>query len=88
MTDQWENRKRAYRYIVEKSRQQNLELRYNSDRRVADVNYVSLDDLKRLKEGLSNPSQELVSTLKKLFSHIASEHETDEYQFTPFLTKT
>lgn len=79
-----ENRKRAYQYIKEQSEKLNP----ISDKAITDVNYVSLDELIRLKNGLADPSLELVQALRKLFIGVASKEEMYEYLFRPFHHKT
>ena len=83
-----ESRKRAYRYIMEQVKKLRWDLNYNLGKTTADVNYVSLSDLEGLKEGIADPSHELVVTLEKLLSHVASEAEIDNYLVTPSLPKT
>ena len=84
MLELHENRQKAYQYIVELSKILNLDLEHRLDKTINEIDYISLNDLKNLKEGLSDPSQELVSALKKLCSHIASENEINERLVTPF----
>lgn len=88
MADRRESRKRAYRYIMEQAKKLPWNLNHKSGKLTADINYVSLSDLKDLKEGLVDPSHELVVALKTLFSHVASEAEINDYLVTPFLPKT
>ena len=87
MIDRGENRKRAYQYIVEQAKKINWDLTPKSPGIIADNRYISLDDLLGLKEGLSDPPQELVITLKKLLSHVVSETEIDDYLVRPFLSE-
>ena len=42
----------------------------------------------RLKEGLDDPSPELVRALKKLLLGVVSEAEIDKYLVSPFQPKT
>jgi hypothetical protein len=84
----FQRRKIAYRYITELSKNLNRSLLYKSDRVLDDICYVSLNDLEELKEGLSDPSQELIFLVKKLFSDVASENEIDNYLIKPFVHKT
>ena len=87
MTTRGESRKIAYQYIVEQSKKPNLKLSLTSDEVVKDVN-ISLDELMRLKEGLDDPSPELVRALKKLLLGVVSEAEIDKYLVSPFQPKT
>ena len=52
---------------------------------IVELNNISLDDLEKLKEGLSDPSQEIVSVLKKIFSPVATKNGSEDYLVTPFL---
>ena len=87
MSKRRESRKRAYRYIVEQATKLNRDLGHESDKTIADIDYISLYDLEELKEGLSDPPQELVVKLKKIFRHVASEAKIDQYLVRPFLPK-
>ena len=82
-----ESRKIAYQYIVEQSKKPNLQLSVTSDEVIKDVN-ISLAELMRLKEGLDDPSLELVRALKKLLLGVVSEVEIDKYLVRPFQPKT
>ena len=88
MTSRRESRKRAYHYIITQGTKLNLDLSRTSDKAAADANYISLNDLVGLKEGLTGPTQQLVVALKKLLKSVASEVEIDEYLVKPFHTKT
>ncbi len=87
MTNRRQNRIRAYRYIVEQAKKMDQNLNYVSEKAFADVGYISLDELAKLKEGAIDPPAELVISLKKLFSGIASKAEIDDYLVTPFLSE-
>ena len=88
MTSRRESRKRAYHYIITQATKLNLDLSRTSDKAAADANYISLNDLVGLKEGLTDPTQQLVVALKKLLKSVTSEVEIDEYLVKPFHTKT
>jgi hypothetical protein len=47
---------------------------------------LSLDELRLLKEGIEDPSQDLVSALKYLSKDIISKDEIDRYLVIPFLS--
>ena len=66
MKDQSGNRMRAYRYIVEQAKKVNPGLRFELERTLADVTYISLDDLLRLKKSRDDPSPELIVALNPL----------------------
>jgi hypothetical protein len=82
--DRRENRIRAYQYIVERAPKTSLAISYLSEKTLAEIGYISLDDLRTLKEGLTDPSPQLVATLKKLLGSVASEAEIEDYLVTPF----
>jgi len=88
LTSHRESRKRAYHYVITQATKLNLDLSRTSDKAVSDVSYISLNDLVGLKEGLVNPTQQLVVALRKLLKSVASEVEIDEYLVKPFHTKT
>jgi hypothetical protein len=79
---------RAYRYIVEQAKKVNPGLSFESERTLADVTHISLDDLARLKEGRDDPSPELVVALKRLLRPVTSETDFDDYLVKPFLPET
>ena len=87
MTSRCESRTRAYHYVVERAQKVNWDLAAETNRKTADAYFISLDDLTWLKEGLSDPSRELVAVCKQLFRRVASEAEIDSYLATPFLTE-
>ncbi len=88
MTSRRESRKRAYHYIITQATKLNLDLSRISDKAAADANYISLNDLVGLKEGLTDPTQQLVVALKEILKGVTSEVEIDEYLVKPFHTKT
>ncbi|MFC2073173.1 hypothetical protein ACFLUU_10885 [Chloroflexota bacterium] len=83
-----ESRKRAYHYIITQATKLNLDLSSTSEKAAADANYIFLNYLVGLKEGLTDPTQQLVGALKKLLKSVASEVEIDEYLVKTFHTKT
>lgn len=85
MTNQHESRKRAYDYVIGQAKKVNWDPPIDSDERLADVLDISLDELRSLKEGLSDPSQKLVVEFKKLFGPVINEAEIDSHLITPFL---
>jgi len=88
LTSKRESRKRAYHYVVRQTKKLDLNLMHGSDKTITDINYISLGDLVGLKEGLADPAQELVVTLKELLKDVASEAEIDEYLVKPFGPET
>ena len=84
MTDRRESRKKVYCYIAEQAKKLNLDLSNRTNDRMTKVNFISLNDLAALKEGLSDPPQELVASLKKLLRTIASDAKIDDYLVRPF----
>ena len=87
MTTRSESRKIAYQFIIVQSKKPNLKLSVTSDEVIKDVN-ISLDELIRLKEGLDDPSPELVRALKKLLLGVVTEAEIDKYLVRSFQPKT
>ena len=87
MTTRGESRKIAYEYIVKQSKKLNLKLSLTSVEVLKDIN-ISLNELIRLKEGLDDPSPELVQALKKLLLGVATVVEIDKYLVRPFQPKT
>ena len=83
MSDRSDSRKIAYQYIVKQSDKLNLKLSRTSDEAIRDAN-ISLNELMRLKEGLADPSPELVQALKKLLLGVATEAEIEKYLVIPF----
>ena len=77
-----ENRKAAYQFIVRQTEKISLA----SDKLINEYDNISLslDELTRLKEGLVDPSPELVQALKKILSSVVSETEIDKYLVKPF----
>ncbi|MCK4696667.1 MAG: hypothetical protein KAT53_00015 [Dehalococcoidia bacterium] len=87
MTTRGESRKIAYQYIVKQSKKLNLRLSLTSDEVLKDIN-ISLNELIKLKEGLDDPSPELVQALKKLLLGVATVVEIDKYLVRPFQPET
>ena len=85
MTNRHESRTKAYRYIIEQVKKGNLGPGHDIEETLADVDYISLGDLVKLKEGLVDPSPELAAALKKLLRPVASGTEIDDHLVTPFL---
>ena len=86
LTTRIESRKIAYQYIVKQSKKLNLKLNLTSGEALKDIN-ISLNELIRLKEGLDDPSPELIRALKKLLLGIVSEAEIDKYLISAFQPK-
>ena len=81
------DRKTAYHYIIETTKGIRVPP-IDSDERLADVFDISLDEIKSLKGGLSDPSAKLVHEFKKLHGPMIREDEVDSYLVTPFLTNS
>ena len=73
----------AYSYILRKIREAGY---FQYDRSYPRTNdyYLALDDLDKLRNGLSDPDEQLVLTLKKLLKHVASEAEINKFLVEPF----
>ena len=87
MTSQRAKRRKAYEYILNQSKKLDLELLHKEDKTIANISYIPLSDIENVKEGIADPSEELVEVLKKLFCHIASEAEIEDHLVKPFLDK-
>jgi len=72
-----EIRRQAYAYI----RQRLAELPV--DGAEPDL-FVPLDDLRLLREGLADPSAELVASLRRLFGYVVGETEFETHLVLPF----
>lgn len=83
MVNEVDDRKRAYQYLVEQAKRINWSPLIDSDKRLADVLDVPISELTSLKEGLSNPSDKLVTGFKKLVCTQVSESEVDLYLTKP-----
>ena len=72
-------RKTAYEYIKAQTS------KYPGQMRRTDLSVViSLEDIRSLKEGLADPSVELVASLKQLFKDVSAPDEIDAYLVAPF----
>ena len=87
MRDRRRSQTRAYHFIIEQAQKVNQDLSRKPDKRLESINYISLDDLLRLNEGVIDPSPELVAALKKLLRPVVSEAEIDDYLVIPFLPR-
>ena len=87
LTSQREKRRKAYEYILNQTKKLNLEFSHKSDKTIANISYIPLSDIEKVKEGIADPSEELVEVLKKLFRHIASEAEIEDHLVKPFSAK-
>ena len=87
MTSQREKRRKAYEYILSQTKKLNLELLHKSDKTIANISYIPLSDIEKVKEGIADPFEELAEALKKLFRPIASEAEIEDHLIKPFSDK-
>ena len=85
MLSRRQKRQQAYSYILNQAKKINWNFERSFESSINDVGYISLTDIQELKEGLSNPSPELVATLKILFRRVASQDEIDNHLIKPFL---
>ncbi len=83
MSQKKQDRINAYNYILKKIREAGY---FQYDRSYPKTNdyYLSLDDLDKLRNGLSDPDEQLVLTLKQLLKQVASEVEIDKNLVKPF----
>jgi hypothetical protein len=59
--------------------------KYHGNARYADLSViVPLDDIESLKEGIADPSAELVASLKQLLTNISVEEEFEAHLIVPF----
>ena len=72
-------RKEAYRYIRERLSKLPVGSR-DADNGLS----IPLDELTQLKEGVADPSEVLVATLKQLFRGTVTEDEIDAHLVKPF----
>lgn len=87
MSDQITERKRAYLYMVEEVKRLILTPPIDSDVRLAETLDIPIDELNSLKEGLSNPSEKMITAFKSLVCPIVSETEVNLYLIKPFEKK-
>jgi len=80
-------REKAYYFIAEQAKKLRAAPKYKYDKTIDNADFISLDELYRIKKGLADPSPELVSKMKKLLQHVTSESEIDEYLVKPFFSK-
>jgi len=73
---------------LEKLKELNWNIQREMDRSIDDVSFLSLADIEGLKKGVSDPSEELVSGLKKLLHNVADESEIEQHLFRPFMSKS
>ena len=81
-----QNREKAYYFIVEQAKKLCAISKYRYNKTTTDVELISLDELYKIKNGLADPSPELVGTMKKLLQHVTSESEIDKHLVEPFLS--
>jgi hypothetical protein len=72
-------RKEAYKYVLERLSSSQI---LSND--LGSSPNISLSDLMLLKEGLANPSAELVASLKQLLRGFVMEAEIDAHLVVPF----
>jgi hypothetical protein len=83
-----ERRKQAYQFILDKIKKLEAEFCYKTDKPDEGNNIIPLAELNKLKEGIADPSMELVTILKKLLRPVASEVEIEDNLLIPFQPKT
>ena len=86
MNSRIHKRKKAYQYIYKKLHESGQKPGKNtavlSDANVA----ISLAEIDNLREGIADPSEELVTALKTLLHHTTSESEIEKHLVKPFLS--
>ncbi|MFC2021226.1 hypothetical protein ACFLU1_05550 [Chloroflexota bacterium] len=83
MTQRKSHRVNAYIYLLGKIKELNLS-KYDNSYPETSEDYILLDDLIKLRDGISDPSEELVSASKELLKMVASEKEIEKHLVTPF----
>ena len=83
MVHRKQDRINAYNYVQRKIREAGY-FQYDMLYPTTNDYWLSLDDLVKLRNGLSDPSEALVLTLKKLLKHVASEAEINMFLVKPF----
>ncbi len=79
MLNRCDIRKEAYHYICQRvSRLLALSSTANDDA------VISLDELMLLKEGIADPSPEMVALVKRLVGSVGGDAEIDAHLVTPF----
>ncbi len=79
MLNRCDIRKEAYYYIC-----QRLSKILALSSAANDGSVISREELRLLKEGMADPSPEMVALVKRLFGSIVSEAEIDAHLVTPF----
>jgi hypothetical protein len=79
MTTRKELRKEAYKYIL-----QVLSRLPPSDNNKDWIEYIPLEELRLVKEGIADPSPGLVALLKDLLNGVVHDSVIDSYLVTPF----
>ena len=80
-------RKQAYEFIYQKAEELETKESYRIDKYIEETDIVNLDDLDKLKRGIADPSNELVSILKRILRPVASDIEIEGYLVKPFHTE-
>ncbi len=78
MLNRCDMRKEAYRYICE------IMGRMRVPSTVGDGSVISLEDLSLLREGMSDPSPEMVALVKRWVGQMVGDAEIDAHLVTPF----
>ena len=77
MGDDIKKRQKAFSYIMDQAGKLNMN--------TAGLNgYISLEEIIKLKEGISDPSEMLVTQLKELFKHVSTEEDIYNNLIKPF----
>ncbi len=88
MKERIESRKKAYSFVLKKAKELGFAYNYRLSKIGNDIDYISLNDLIELKEGASDPPQQLVNSLRKLLQGTSSEAEIDKYLIQPFIDQS
>ena len=88
MTSRRDKHKQAYQFIYEKLHESDLSLSYNTVKSLDATSVTSLGKIDKLKNGYTDPSEELAAALKTLLKHVTSEGEIEEFPVKPFLSES
>lgn len=86
MLSKIKQRQEAYEFISQKAEELKTKGSYRINDHVEKTDIVYLEDLDKLKRGISDPSNELVSILKKILRPVASDIEIEGHLIKPFAT--
>ena len=84
MKERIKRRKRTYSFVLKKIKEPGFVNNHRLSKLGNDIDYIPLNDIIGLRDGTSDPSLQLVTSLKKLFPGTANEAEIERYLIHPF----